>query len=260
MDAAIGAVRGSANRRNARRHARRHHVDAMPATRPALIESLRTRAEALRRDELSRQRSAIDLIHGIDRRLRSALRWLDEALALLEVIRPAVAHRFLLTGLFTLSELHFVGGAVSCRRGRVAGEDVLELVELGYRLANEAPLRLVVPPGDARLAAERLRASQLDYSYRSEGGAHGGRGGVFTVAQVVTASVRLIPDFERGRVVAALANVDRLESVSLEFTPDALGEPALEDLVRLILGDSDAFLKRAPLARVRPSAASGPSS
>jgi hypothetical protein len=211
-----------------------------PLSRPALIESLRTRADALRRDELARRHSTIELIRGVDRRLRTALRWLDEA----------VAHRFLLAGLMTLSGLHFVGGAVSGRRGRVAGEDVLELVELGYRLANEAPLRIVVPPGDARLAAEHLRASQLDYSYRPEGGPRGGRSGVFTVAQAVTASVRLIPDFERGRVVVALVNVDRLESVSLEFTPDALGEAALEDLVRLILGDSDAFLKRAPLARV----------
>jgi len=226
----------------------------MPASvpRPALIESLRVRAEALRRDELARRCSTIELIRDVDRRLRTALRWLDEALALLEVIRPAVAHRFLLAGLMTLSELHFVGGAVSCRRGRVAGEDVLEQVELGYRLANEAPIRLVVPPGEARVAAERLRASQLDYSYQPEGGGRNGPCGVFTVAQAVTASVRLIPDFDRGRVVAALANVDRLESVSLEFVPDALGEAALEDLVRLILGDSNAFLKRAPLARVGP--------
>ncbi len=253
MHAAIGPARGSANRPSARRRARRHYDGAMPASlpRPALIESLRTRADALRRDDLARQHSAIELIRGVDRRLRTALRWLDEALALLEVIRPAVAHRFLLAGLMSLSELRFVGGAVSGRRGRVAGEDVLELVELGYRLANEAPLRLVVPPGEARLAAERLRASQLDYSYQPEGGARGGAGGVFTVAQAVTASVRLIPDFERGRVLVTLVNVDRLESVSLEFTPDALGEAALEDLVRLILGDSDAFLKRAPLARVQ---------
>ena len=72
---------------------------------------------------------------------------------------------------------------------------------------------------------------------------------MFTIAQAVTASVRLCPDAERGLVVVALTNVDRFETVTLEFAPATLGELALEDLVRLILGESDAFLKRAPLAR-----------
>jgi len=219
-----------------------------PAPRLALIESLRTRADAVRSAERSRRSSTIEVVRGVDRRLRSALRWLDDALAQLEVIRPVVAHRYMLVGLVTISELRFEGGAVSCRRGRITGEDVLELVELGYRLENDAPIRLVVPRGDARLAAEHLRVSQLQYSYRPEGG---GRSGVFTIAQAVTASVRLRPDVERGLVVVALTNVDRFETVTLEFAPDALGEPALEDLVHLILGDSDAFLKRAPLARRR---------
>jgi hypothetical protein len=215
-----------------------------PPPRLALIESLRTRADALRSAERSRRSSAIEVIRGVDRRLRSALRWLDDALAQLEIIRPVVAHRFSLPGLVTISALRFEGGAVSCRRGRVAGEDVLELVEWGYRLENDAPIRLVLPPGDARVAGARLRASQLEYSYGPEG-----RSGVFTIAQAVTASVRLLPDFERGLVLVTLANVDRFEIVTLEFAPDALGEPALEDLVRLVLGESDAFLKRAPLAR-----------
>jgi len=216
--------------------------------RPALIESLRTRADALRSAARSHHLSTVEIVRGVDRRVRSALRWLDDALAQLEIIRPVVSHRFALTGLVTLSALRFEGGAVSCRRGRSAGEEVLELVEWGYRLENDAPIRLVLPPGDARLAAARLRAAHLDYSYRPEGG---GRSGVFTVSQAVTASVRLRPEFERGGVVVELTNVDRFESVSLEFSPDALAEPALEDLVRLVLGESDAFLKRAPLARCR---------
>jgi hypothetical protein len=38
--------------------------------------------------------------------------------------------------------------------------------------------------------------------------------------------------------------------VLLEFEPTAVDEPALEDLVRLVLGESNAFLHRAPLAHV----------
>jgi hypothetical protein len=48
----------------------------------------------------------------------------------------------------------------------------------------------------------------------------------------------------------ALANVDRLDRVTLEFQSKAIEEPVLEDLIRLILGRDSAFLRRAPLAGV----------
>ena len=47
-------------------------------------------------------------------------------------------------------------------------------------------------------------------------------------------------------MTVALANVDRLERVTLEFPSTAIEEPVLEDLVRLMLGRDSAFLKRAP--------------
>ena len=45
-----------------------------------------------------------------------------------------------------------------------------------------------------------------------------------------------------------LVNVDRLERVTLELPSTAIEEPVLEDLVRLMLGQDSAFLKRARLA------------
>jgi hypothetical protein len=53
-------------------------------------------------------------------------------------------------------------------------------------------------------------------------------------------------------VTAALANVDRLDRITLEFHSNAIEEPVLEDLVRLILGRDSAFLRRAPLAGLHP--------
>jgi hypothetical protein len=73
---------------------------------------------------------------------------------------------------------------------------------------------------------------------------------IFTVVPVVRASVLLRPDYDRRVVVTTLRNIDRLEAVTLDFAAGTIGEPALEDLVRLILGESNAFLKRAPLAGV----------
>jgi hypothetical protein len=51
-------------------------------------------------------------------------------------------------------------------------------------------------------------------------------------------------------VPVALFNVDRLDRVTLEFQSNAIEEPVLEDLMRLIRGRDSAFLLRAPLAEL----------
>lgn len=213
---------------------------------PALLASLRARAEALRGDELALRRSAADAMREIDRRLHAAYRWFEEVLAHLDVIRPAIDRRFAVDRALTIARPRYAGGAVSLRRARREGRDLIESVEVGYRMASDAPIRVVAPRGAAAATAECLRAAQLAFDYVAE--PSGAGGGVFTVLPALCASVRFVHDPARRAIVVTLANVDRLETVALEFEAEALGEAALEDLVRLMLGESDAFLKRAPLA------------
>jgi hypothetical protein len=52
-------------------------------------------------------------------------------------------------------------------------------------------------------------------------------------------------------VQVTLRNVDRFESVSLDFTPDKVDEAALEDLVKFMMGEPNGFLRRAPLALIK---------
>src|SRR5690606_29246181 len=74
--------------------------------------------------------------------------------------------------------------------------------------------------------------------------------GQFTVTPAVMASIRFDPDYRRQEIAVRLTNVDRFETVNLEFKPEQFDEAALEDLVRLVLGESNAFLRRAPLAGI----------
>ena len=95
----------------------------------------------------------------------------------------------------------------------------------------------------------RLNACQLRFQYRTEvDGVQ--RFGVFTVEPAVVAMVRFVPDYRRQTVEVTMRNVDRFESVALEFPASAIEEPALEDLVRLIMGQANTFLRRAPLAGI----------
>ena len=77
-----------------------------------------------------------------------------------------------------------------------------------------------------------------------------------SVPATIPAAVSFHADYETGVVTAALVNVDRLERATLEFHSNAIEEPILEDLVRLILGRDSVFLRRAPLAGLhgRPAA------
>ena len=69
--------------------------------------------------------------------------------------------------------------------------------------------------------------------------------------EAIDARLRKALDYRTGIVAVTLINVDRLERVSLEFQSSAIDEPALEDLVLLVLGRGSAFLRRAPLAGLR---------
>ncbi len=131
-------------------------------------------------------------------------------------------------------------------------------------MALAAPIRVKVQTRASPAIDERLRAAQLEFHYQVEHDeGRGQRWGVFSVKPAVTASVRFVPDYRRQVVVATLRNVDRLETVTLDFRPDAIGETAMEDLVHFMLGEPNAFLKRAPLAavgakRAMPAADEGP--
>ena len=67
------------------------------------------------------------------------------------------------------------------------------------------------------------------------------------------------PDYHRQVVQVTLRNVDRFESVHLEFEPDKIDEPALEDLVKFMMGESSAFLRRAPLKLIKGARMDDPS-
>jgi hypothetical protein len=219
----------------------------------SLLESLRAKSEALRANEGAARRPVEEAQKEIDRRLMRAFRWLDEALGHLEVIRPVVSHQFTLANLLEISDPHIERCFVTFRRRTLASLEVIDHVELFYRLIGDQQIVLRMKQAAANAVEERLRVATLPYQHdtdHDEGQGAGPRGAVFRVRPEISASVRFQPDYQRQIIEVTLRNVDRFESVSLEFGPDKVDEQALEDLVRLMTGESNAFLHRAPLAGV----------
>ena len=224
----------------------------MPETpRPTLLDELRQRSEALQAQRAAARLPEETARHAIDAALWRAFRWLDEAMGHLEVIRPDVRHRFQLADYLTFDGLQIDSGFAALRRHGLGTGDRLEHVEMFYRLAAPQPAVVRVNPLAAVGVEERLRAAALHFHSDVE---HDEdkivRNTLFHVEPTIRASVRFKPDYRRHAIDVMLRNVDRFESVLLEFEPTGIDEAALEDLVRLVLGESNAFLHRAPLAYV----------
>lgn len=218
----------------------------------SLLEQLREKSETLRAEGEAARRPLEEGIREVDRILWRAFRWLDEAIGHLAVIRPRVGHTFHLGTVLSLEKPRFDRGFVSFRRKPVASLEVLEHVEIFYRLEGDKPVILRVPPMQASAVEERLRGSTMPYQYQTEQDeSRVVRYGVFHVQPQVSASVRLEPDYREQTVHVALRNVDRFESLHLEFQPDKLDEAALEQLVKFMMGESNGFIRLAPLKLIR---------
>ena len=224
----------------------------MPETpRPSLLDELRRRSAAIREQQAAARLPEAKALRAIEEALWRAFRWLEEAMGHLEVIQPDVQHRFRLGDFLTFDGLQIESGFTVFRRHGLDVGDRLEHVEMFYELAAREPAVVKVKPLAALSVEERLRASALDFHADNEVDEFKViRSTVFYVKPIIRASVQFKPYYKRRAIDVLLRNVDRFESVQLEFEPPAIDEPALEDLVRLVLGESDAFLHRAPLAYV----------
>jgi hypothetical protein len=223
------------------------------ASKPSLLDQLREQSEVLRAHDTAARKPIEEALHDIDRRLWRTFRWLDEALGHLEVIRPTVTHQFQLTNILTLDRPQFERGFVMFRRRPLAGLEVLDHVEMFYRLTGPQPVILRVNPAAATSIEDHLRGSTLQFQYQTELDERKVvRYGLFHIQPAISATVRFQPDYARQVIDVTLRNVDRFESVRLEFQPDRIDEATCEDLVKFMLGEPNGFLRRAPLALIKP--------
>jgi len=224
--------------------------------RTSLLDELRTQYEAARQS--ATDHSNVEGFRDIDARMRKAFRWLEKAITYLDGVKPAVEHRFDLGHGLVFESPRFGHGSVGQHERRIVGYPVLDEINIYYEITASKPLALDVAPGMVALAEKALDDAGLQYaSRRVEDSGGNVRKCAISVPPAIPAAVSFRVDYQTGIVRVLLVNVDRLDRVTLEFHSNAIEEPVLEDLVRLMLGRDSAFLRRAPLAGLhgRPSAA-----
>jgi hypothetical protein len=217
--------------------------------KPSLLDELRTQYEAAR--QVPHERPDVEGFQQIDARMRKAFRWLEKAIAYLDGLKPPINHRFDLGHGMVFDAPRFGRGFVGQHERRIAGYPVLDEINVYYVIAAAKPLAIDVAPGGMALAEKSLDGAGLQYTNRCTEDSGGTvRKCLISVPAEIPATVAFRVDYQSGLVAAALANVDRLERVTLEFHSNEIEEPVLEDLIRLILGRDSAFLRRAPLAGI----------
>jgi hypothetical protein len=223
--------------------------------RTSLLDELKTQYEAARQS--ATDHSNVEGFRDIDARMRKAFRWLEKAVTYLDGLKPAVDHRFDLGHGLVFESPRFGHGSVGQHERRIVGYPVLDEINIYYEISASKPLFLDVAPGSVALAEKALDDAGLQYaSRRVEDSGGNVRKCAISVPPAIPAAVSFRVDYQTGIVRVLLVNVDRLDRVTLEFHSNAIEEPVLEDLVRLMLGRDSAFLRRAPLAGLhgRPSA------
>lgn len=218
----------------------------------SLLDELRTQYESAR--ETTQAYADVEGFQAIDARLRKAFRWLEKAVTYLSGLKPPIDHRFDLGHGLVFESPRFRHGSVGQHEHRIVGFPVLDEINIYYEISASKPVSLEVASGMVQVAEKALDDAGLQYTSRRVESADGNvRKCSFSVPPAIPARVSFRVDYQTGIVTVALINVDRFDSVMLEFHSNDIEEPILEDLVKLILGRDSAFLRRAPLAGMRRS-------
>jgi len=181
--------------------------------------------------------------------------WLEEVARYLQTLRPTVSHEFNFSNLMVMRSLTLEQSFVSFRRQRFGEQELLDHVEFYYRLMCPVSSIIRVPSTVANETETRLRVAGLAFEVSPEMDEKRiVRAVQFKIVPEIKSTIRIEPDYVQHKIGVRLSNVDRFEAMQMVFTPSQLNEDALEDMVRLMLGESTAFMKRAPwVANWRPT-------
>ena len=218
------------------------------APQSMLLEQLRAQADAVAARRLQQLKLSHEVVDRIDRQMQRVFEYFDEACRLLQTITPPVERNFELPHIARYEGLHVERASVMFRKQRLQERDVYDYVVVYYRLVGPAPPPLRVAIRRSADVERALINANIEFNCETDSTVRGNTSdNIIRIAPELRCEVRFDSDFENGRIVVTLRNVDRFEPVILDFETAALDTAALDELVQLMLAKSSQFLLRAPL-------------
>lgn len=213
-----------------------------------LLEQLRAQAESVSASRVREQALSREVVDRVDRRLHAVFQYFDEACKLLSIIGSVIERTFTLPQIAHYAGMSFDHGAVMFRKQSLPTREAYEHVVVYYTLKGPAPAPVRVAMRRSAEVERMLNAANIEFRCESDSTVRGAAThNLIHISAGLRCEVRFDPDFVNDSIVVTLRNVDRFEPVILDFAPEALDTPVLDELVNLMLGKPSQFLLRAPL-------------
>ncbi len=213
--------------------------EAFNASPGSLLARLREAALAKQRKE-QRPEQKEQFIALVSAAVEKAYRQLQEIVTPLNTVKPAYAKAYSLRGLPDFDELKWTDIDLDFRTLELSPTlKVFEQVTLRYRLAAKKVLNVVREiPADDKLK-RMLEEEKIEFSTLQERNDRGALVGTkFVIPCEVKAVLQLVGNFETGKLLLKLRNVERFGTAEYVVPAAAVTTEALRELAQFILGET----------------------
>jgi len=213
--------------------------EAFNASPGSLLARLREAALAKRREEQrpDQKEQFIPLVSGA---VEMAYRHLKEVVTPLITAKPAYAKAYTLHGLPNFDDLEWASVDLDFRtRELTQASKAFEQLTLHYRLAAKKVLNVVREiPADEKLK-RMLEDERIEFSTWQERNDRGALVGTkFLIPCEVKASLQLVGNFETGKLVLKLRNVEHFGTAEYVLPAEAVTKESLHELSQFVLGET----------------------
>lgn len=213
-------------------------TEVFQASPGSLLARLREAAQAkLREQEQAAPRA--DAVEQLSRAVQASYRSLKAALAPLAQAKPDCLREYNIPGLPNFDGLKWKDVAVDFRTRELSPtRKVYDRATVSYQLAADKSLSAVrETPADEKLKRV-LEDARVEYSALPERNSRGSTVGTkFVVPCEVKAGVEFTAQFETGKLILKLRNVERFGTAEYVIEPAAVTEEALREFARYIVGE-----------------------
>jgi len=191
-------------------------------------------------EAFSRSAPAGEAADELSMRLRKAFHYLEELVRRVIHASPAFAVRLDMIYLGALPAAELSNGRVECATRKLGDTEVVDRVELTYRMRSSRKARIALNHGKAGVLRRHLGQARLKFDSREVTQDTGGPVEAFLIDVDFAASATLRADYERQAVDIVCQNVGVLGPAKYRI-PAAEFEAAIWEFGQLLLGQPSRF-------------------
>lgn len=213
--------------------------DTFNASPGSLLARLREAALAKQREEQrpKQKEQSIPLVSGA---VEKTYRHLKEVVTLLDIVKPAYPKAYTFHGLPNFDDLKWTSADLDFRTRELSPTSkAFEQVTLHYHLVAKKVLNVVREIPQDETLKRMLEDARIEFSTQQERNDRGALVGTkFFIPCEVKAVLQLVGNFETGKLILKLRNVEHFGAAEYVLSAEAVTKESLHELSQFILGET----------------------